>query len=199
MNFHLSKYQSISKIGHKVEGRKAMSRDQQLPVRWRPSGHFYTRDRLPCIVHLCQQRCCQGWSSIISWSRANFTIRFQIFFSFLSKIFGQSQDRDDVPNVLVLFSDGQSHDHSRAVVEARKMKEKGVSILCVAIGSGLTVNRLTRKLKEISSKPEYTFNSSVNALNTIEDSLVKNMCDTISKYHDWSYRDQKGKGGCGEG
>ncbi|XP_028392610.1 von Willebrand factor A domain-containing protein 2-like [Dendronephthya gigantea] len=96
------------------------------------------------------------------------------------KIFGQSQDRGDVPNVLVVFSDGQSHDHSKAVNMARKMKEKGVAILCVAIGNGITVNRLTRMLQQISSKPEYTFKSSVNALNTIEDSLVKNMCETIS-------------------
>ncbi len=82
---------------------------------------------------------------------------------------------------MVLFSDGQSHDQSKAVRVAREMKEKGVEILCVGIGNGITVERLIEKLKEISSKPEYTFKSTVNALNTIEDTLVKDMCEAISK------------------
>ena len=84
--------------------------------------------------------------------------------------------------MLVLFSDGQSHDQSRAVRVAREMNAKGVAILCVAIGKGQVVNALMEKLQEISSKKEYTFKSSINALDTIEDSLVKDMCEAISKY-----------------
>ena len=81
-----------------------------------------------------------------------------------------------------MFSDGQSHDQTRAVRVAQEMKEKGVVILSVAIGNGLSVERLMKKLKEISSKPEYTFKSTINALNTIEDTLVKDMCEAISEY-----------------
>jgi ribose 5-phosphate isomerase len=61
------------------------------------------------------------------------------------------------------------------------MKDNGVEILCVGIGNGNTIERLIKQLKEISSKPEYTFKITVNALNTIEESLVKDMCEAISK------------------
>ena len=88
-----------------------------------------------------------------------------------------------MPNVVVLFSDGESQDHSKAVRVAREMKDKGVEILCVGIGKGLNVARLMRQLREISSKPKYTFKIAMNALNTIENSLVKDMCEAISKYH----------------
>jgi ribose 5-phosphate isomerase len=83
--------------------------------------------------------------------------------------------------VVVLFSDGESHDHSKAVRIAQEMKDNGVEILCVGIGNGNTIERLIKQLKEISSKPEYTFKITVNALNTIEESLVKDMCEAISK------------------
>ena len=88
-----------------------------------------------------------------------------------------------MPNVVVLFSDGESHDHSKAVRVAQEMKDNGVEVLCVGIGNGLAVDRLMRQLREISSKPEYTFKITMNALNTIENSLVKDMCKAISKYH----------------
>ena len=83
--------------------------------------------------------------------------------------------------MVVLFSDGESHDHSKAVRIAQEMKDNGVEILCVGIGNGNTIERLIKQLKEISSKPEYTFKITVNALNTIEESLVKDMCEAISK------------------
>ena len=83
---------------------------------------------------------------------------------------------------MVLVSDGKSHDHRKAVRVARKMKQKGVKILCVGIGRGRKVDRLIKQLQEISSKPEYTFKTTMNALDTIENSLVKDMCEPISKY-----------------
>ena len=100
----------------------------------------------------------------------------------ISQIFGQDGDRKNVSNVLVLFSDGQSHDQSAAESVARKMKAKDVAIFCVAIDKGKTVDQLVGKLQQISSKKEYTFKSHVDALKTIEDSLVQDMCDAISEY-----------------
>ena len=84
--------------------------------------------------------------------------------------------------MLVLFSDGEAHDQSKAVRVAREMKAKGVAILSVAIGKGQTVNKLMEQLQQISSKKEYTFKSNFNALATIEGSLVKDMCKAVGKY-----------------
>ena len=83
--------------------------------------------------------------------------------------------------MLVLFSDGLPNDQSKAVRVAREMKAKGVAIFCVAIGEGQAVNELMEKLQEISSKKEYTFKSSLSTLDSIEDPLVKDMCERISK------------------
>lgn len=88
----------------------------------------------------------------------------------------------DAPNVLVLFTDGESSDHGTAVQAAQQLKARDVAILCVGIGNGATVNRLIHQLKELASKPEYVFKSNMNALNTIENELVKDICKSIRKY-----------------
>ena len=97
------------------------------------------------------------------------------------QIFGQRADRKDVPDVLLVFSDGQSHDHSKAVRETTQMKKEGVAVLCVAIGGGATNGRLIGQLQQLASKPEHVFKSAMDALDTIEDTLVKDMCDVVGK------------------
>lgn len=83
--------------------------------------------------------------------------------------------------MLLLFSDGASHDQSRAVRIVREMNAKGVTILCVAIGRGQAINNLMKKLQQIASMKDYVFKSNIHALDTIEDSLVKDICERISK------------------
>ncbi|XP_028392831.1 von Willebrand factor A domain-containing protein 2-like [Dendronephthya gigantea] len=96
-----------------------------------------------------------------------------------NNIFGQAQDRKDAPNVLVLFTDGQSSDHNKAVQAASQLKGSGVAILCVAIGNGATSTSLLRQLGDLASKQEYVFKSNMNALDKIEDELVKDICISI--------------------
>ena len=100
----------------------------------------------------------------------------------LSQIFGQDEDRKYVPNVVVLFSDGASSDQDTAQRVAKEMKANGVAILCVAIGNNEEVDNLFKQLQEISSKPEYTFKSNIDALDAIKDSLVKEICEAIGKH-----------------
>ena len=87
--------------------------------------------------------------------------------------------------MLFLFSDGASHDQNRAERVAQEMKTEGVAILCVGIGKSQYLNVYMEKLRKIASKKEYAFKSNINALATIEDSLVKEMCEAISKYTDF--------------
>ena len=88
----------------------------------------------------------------------------------------------DVPNVLVLFTDGKSYDHIAAVQAAQQLKAGDVAILCVAIGKGATSNQLIEQLTQLASKPEYVFKSNINALNAIENELVRKICISIRKY-----------------
>ncbi|XP_028392832.1 von Willebrand factor A domain-containing protein 2-like [Dendronephthya gigantea] len=94
-------------------------------------------------------------------------------------IFGQAQDRKDAPNVLVIFTDGQSSDHNRAVQAAAQLKGSGVAILCVAIGDGATNPTLLQQLGDLASKPGYVFKSNVAALDTIKNELVREICKSI--------------------
>ena len=85
--------------------------------------------------------------------------------------------------MVVLFTDGESSDHGKAVRVAREMKDKGVAILCVAIGKG-QLDSLRKQLQQISSKDEYIFKSNIDALDAIKDSLVKETCEAIGKHTD---------------
>ena len=86
--------------------------------------------------------------------------------------------------MVVLFTDGESNDFSKAVRVAREMRDKGVAILCVAIGRGQLVDRLVKQLQQISSKDEYIFKSNIDALDAIKDSLVKETCEATGKHTD---------------
>ena len=96
---------------------------------------------------------------------------------------GQTGDRKDVPNVLVLFSDGESQDHARAVATAQAMKNTGVEILCVGIGQGRTNQKLIEQLRQLVSKPQYLFQTAIDAINTIENSLVGEICEAARKWY----------------
>ena len=65
--------------------------------------------------------------------------------------------------------------------ETNQMKKEGVAVLCVAIGKGAVNGKLLQQLKQLASEPEHVFKSAMDALDTIEDTLVKDMCEVIGK------------------
>ena len=61
------------------------------------------------------------------------------------------------------------------------MKAKGAEVLCVGIGKSKANARLIRQLQELASKPEYVFETTFDVLETIENTLVKEVCEAIGK------------------
>ena len=61
-------------------------------------------------------------------------------------------DRDGVPNVAILFTDGAANQETgNTLTEATLLKEKGVSIICIGISNGVNMQELTA----IASRPEW--------------------------------------------
>ena len=83
--------------------------------------------------------------------------------------------REGAVKIVVLMTDGQSGDAS---AQAQLLKDKGVTIVCIAIGSGVNYNQL----KNIVSKPEYVLNvTNFNTLGSIEKVLLESTCKTSKK------------------
>ena len=91
-------------------------------------------------------------------------------------MFGKTGDRPNVPDILVVLSDGQAHDQKLALQQADLMKKSGVTILCIGVGKPRTVQSFLNQLKKLASKPSYVFKCEFNALTTIENVLASKMC-----------------------
>ena len=92
-------------------------------------------------------------------------------------MFGKTGDRPNVPDILVVLSDGQAQDQKLARQQAGLMKTSGVTILCIGVGKPKTVQMFLNQLKELASKPSYVFKCEFNALATIENALASEMCN----------------------
>ena len=66
-------------------------------------------------------------------------------------MFGKDGDRSRVRNIAVLFTDGNADDVTATITEARKCRQKGVTILVVSTGNK---NRRSVELTGISSYPK---------------------------------------------
>ncbi|XP_028414351.1 cartilage matrix protein-like [Dendronephthya gigantea] len=67
---------------------------------------------------------------------------------------GTGNDRPDAPNVLVLFTDGQSNDDQGVdyqVEQAKILKNDGVKIIAVGMGETVIIEELRTKMRQIAS------------------------------------------------
>ena len=68
-----------------------------------------------------------------------------------TKIFNGEGDREDVPNVVLVLTDGESSDTEATILAARRLRDDGATILTVAIGHPDWMNE--DELKGIASAP----------------------------------------------
>ena len=109
----------------------------------------------------------------------------------------ENDDRPDVPDYLIIFTDGRATDRSLAYRNAKKLKEKGVKI--VAIGAGRDKFNFLGQLEEIATSPSDVWMADFDNLNDIVEVIVKDIVNEVcpqpppdrSKY---SVRLQQGRG-----
>ena len=96
----------------------------------------------------------------------------------VSKVFTpENDDRPDVPDYLIIFTDGQATDRRDALKNARRLKEKGVKI--VAIGAGEQKFAFLSQLEEIASSPSDVWMADFDNLNEIVDVIVKDIVNEV--------------------
>jgi hypothetical protein len=88
----------------------------------------------------------------------------------------EANKRQDVPQAIILLTDGEHNQPGDPVVEAKLAWDSGIHILAVAVGSGADSNLL----QTIVTNPDYIFAvSDFSRLPLIKDTLVAEVCKPI--------------------
>ena len=88
-------------------------------------------------------------------------------------------DRINIPDILILYTDGVASDTEEQLKEAAQLKQNGVKIICVAIGNGADLD----SLKETASPScegtddKLVFQADFTELATITDAIVQEACN----------------------
>ena len=99
-----------------------------------------------------------------------------------SQVFnGKRGDRSDVRDVIVLLTDGQSHDDDAAIREAGELRDADVSIISIGVGQGEVDDDLYNFLKALSFGSDYVFKVSFTKLDTILDGVTKAACENLQE------------------
>ena len=83
--------------------------------------------------------------------------------------------------MIVLLTDGNSHDDDAAIREAGLLRDADVSIISIGIGAGEVQNDLYNFLKDLSFGSEYVFKVSFTKLETILDGVTKAACENLQE------------------
>ncbi|CAB3978244.1 Hypothetical predicted protein [Paramuricea clavata] len=91
-------------------------------------------------------------------------------------------DRPDVPDIVVVLTDGQSRNPQRTIDQAKRLKDKGVRI--IAIGAGYDLQRvkddLERELLNIASSPDDVKMVDFANLENIVFEIVNKVCKVVT-------------------
>lgn len=87
---------------------------------------------------------------------------------------GKGGDRPDVPNILIVFTDGSAHDIHLAYTQANELKQRGTRIIGIAAGND--VERFYYQLKRLVSRTEDAHRSKFDQLSGIVDDLLDVVC-----------------------
>lgn len=91
-------------------------------------------------------------------------------------------DRPNIPDILILYTDGAASDKNTASQEAEELKKRGVTLICVGFGDPLTVQKFLPDLEKMASPTcngsgKLVFSADFDDLDKIVDSIVKEACN----------------------
>ena len=82
--------------------------------------------------------------------------------------------RPNSTQFVIVLTDGVSTNHTAAIAEANKLKQMGVTVMAIGIGSGVK----TDELNAMASDPNHVFTTSnFDALQTIRNDVKKAACE----------------------
>ena len=97
---------------------------------------------------------------------------------FVRKIF-EKEDRDGVPKIMVVLTDGQSNKPNLTNKEADKLKSTSIHVVTIGIGNEVDVTELER----IASDKKNVFQTNFDELPNIVGKLVNKTCIRKYKYY----------------
>lgn len=87
-------------------------------------------------------------------------------------------DRSDVPDIVIVFTDGKSHKKDLTIQNAEGLKRRGVRIL--AIGAGDERAKFKEELEKIASSPQDVQMVEFDQLDSIVTDLVNQVCRVVT-------------------
>lgn len=110
------------------------------------------------------------------------TFFYNIFFLSFSQVFTKTHgDRPDVPDILILFTDGNAHDKKLAQTQADFLKKKGVLVITIGAGSKSSLRIFRQELTKISSGPEYSLLVDFENIQYFAEKVFPIVCDYMKK------------------
>jgi hypothetical protein len=106
----------------------------------------------------------------------------QTFLKFIQMFTGKNGDRTNVPDILILYTDGSASDKDLQFKEADLLKKNGVKIICAAFGEPSTVQQFLPDLQTMASPSckgtgKLVFQAEFDKLDTIVNAIVAEACN----------------------
>ena len=88
-------------------------------------------------------------------------------------------DRTNVPDILILYTDGAASDTELQLDEADQLKQNGVKIICVGFGNSVDLDSLNETASSScdGSGEKLVFQADFNELDTITNAIVQEACN----------------------
>ena len=84
--------------------------------------------------------------------------------------------RPNVSDVLVILTDGEARDRTKALKEAAKLRKKGVQIIAIGMGEEKTVATFRKDLKLMCSKSSQVFTADFKKLPYLIKTITSEIC-----------------------
>ena len=85
-------------------------------------------------------------------------------------------DRPNVPNVAIIVTDGQSNNPTLTAAEAKKARDKGITIIALGVGHGIRKSELNEMATDPDSSHVYTADN-FDALASLQAFVSNKACE----------------------
>ena len=85
-------------------------------------------------------------------------------------------NRPNVPDIAIVITDGQSNDVALTTAEAKKLRDAGVTVLAIGVGSGITKSELNAIATDPDSSHVYSADN-FDALKSLKALLSTKACE----------------------
>lgn len=98
---------------------------------------------------------------------------------------GQNGDRPGIPDIAMIFTDGNAHDFRIAREQAKILKEKGVLVITIGAGTKESLRSFKQELIDMASSPEYALTVNFEQLEYFAEKAFPLFCQYFRRRRFW--------------